>query len=430
MSLRVKDYDAIVATMIDHLAANTGVSDNNVGAVARTFVEAVAIVIDELYFQLVDMLNGFYINSAQGSDLDKRLSDYGLQRYLAQPSSLTLSFTGTQSTVIPTGTMVSVEASGSTPALSFVTTADGTAEIGGGANIPAVCTTSGTTGNLPTTGFSTWTIINNPDPQHVTSVTNTSRGYDGFENESDDSFRARGLSFLQSLSKATNSALVGACLNAVNQSTSAPLGITQAFVLENYGLTYHASGGGYTFTQANQDLAGSSSLLPSPYNAYTATLASSQSGKVVIVIDNGQGALSFDNTVPQVTLIINGDPSQPTVYPGYRAAGIQAYITRPAVISPTAITLTVKADKTVLNTNDLITACQNALSLFILQISIGGTLYLSNIIEQCMEISGVLDVNTVSITSPYVVGGNLVAPNLATKITLGSLNDITVNVTY
>lgn len=434
MSLRVKDYDAIVTTMVNHMAANTSVSDDNIGAVSRTFFEAIAVVVDETYFQLVDMLNGFYINSAQGSDLDKRLSDFGLQRLLAQPSTLTLSFTSNQSpdaygsNNIKSGTLVSVQGLGAIPALTFVTTADGVADIGGGANIPAVCTTPGLVGNLPTIPFSTWSITNNPNPQVIVSVTNTSIGYNGFDQESDDSFRARGIAFLQSLSHGTNNSIISACLNAVNQSTSVPLGISQAKVLENYALVY-VSGG----TQLTQDLATTPPAelwgpqAVSPHNV-------TQYGNIVVVVDNGQGSLGFSSVVPPMIPVINGDPSAPTLYPGYKAGGIQAFVTRPSILTPTGITLTIKLAPTVLDaTNSVIPACQSAIDLFVLQVAIGGTLYVSNIVEQCMEVEGVLDVNSVVINCPghLDVIGNLVATDLATKITLSNpTSSIVIATTY
>ncbi|VVB53197.1 Baseplate J-like protein [uncultured archaeon] len=442
MSLLVKDYDAIVTTMVNHMAANTSVSDDNIGAVSRTFFEAVAIVVDETYFQLVDMLNGFYINSAQGSDLDKRLSDFGLQRLLAQPATLTLSFTANATLVplqpIPSGTLVTVQGSGDVPSLTFVTTADGTADVGGGANIPAVCTTPGIVGNLPTIGFSTWLITNNPNPQVVTSVTNTSIGYNGFDQETDDSFRARGIAFLQSLSKGTNNSIISACLNAVNLSTSAPLGISQAKVLENYALIY--DGSPTVGTQETQDLAGS---IP-PVSGAPTTVAilegpQAQSphdithyGNIVVVVDNGQGSLGFSDIVPPLVPVINGDPSQPTIYPGYRAAGIQAFITRPSILTPVGITFTIKLEPTFLDTTSIIAACQSAVDLFVLQIPIGGTLYKSNIIDQCMEIPGILNVSNVVINSPSVdVNGDLPATDLATKITLNDpTTTIVITTTY
>lgn len=419
MSLLVKDYDSIVTTMINHMAANTSTSDMNIGSVVRTFFESVAIVIDETYFQLVDMLNGFYINSASGSDLDKRLSDYGLQRFLSQPATLTLSFTANTNLTplqpIPLGTQVTVAATANTPALTYVTTAIGTAAIGGGANVPAICTTPGLVGNIPTVSFSTWSIINNPNPSVVTGVTNTSIGYNGFDQESDSSFRSRGIAFLQSLSRGTNSAIVGACLNA-EDPTGVPLAITQAKVLENYYLSY--TGGQY---QTTQDLAGISSGSPTPVATLSAPL---QYGNITIVVDNGQGTLSF-SPISALIPIINGDPVQPTIYPGYRASGIQAFITRPSILTPATITFIIKLLPTFLDTAAVITACKTAISQFVLQIPIGGTLYVADIIDVCMEISGVINVSSVSIAG----GSPDLSASVAQKITIDT-NNITITTTY
>jgi len=424
MSLKPQDSNTILTTMINHMAANTNVSDFNVGSLVRTMFEAVTLVIDEVYFQLVQMLNGFYINSATGSDLDKRLSDFGLQRYLAQPSTLTLSFSSASGTpAVPVGTICTVDSTDTTPSLSYVTIADGVAGIGGGPNIPAVCTTAGAVGNLPTVSFSSWTV--NSIPFGVTGVTNTSLGYNGFDQEPDSQFRSRGISFLSSLPRGTNSAIVGACLNAVNVSTSSPLGITQAFVLENYSLTYSGSN-----TQANSDLVIAPLSPFTPASLVGPTIAPNvpQYGGITVVVDNGLGTLPF-SVVSSLVPIINGDPSTPTLYPGYRASGIQVWVTRPAILTPATITLNLKLLKTVLDVASTLTACETAMSTFTSQIPIGGTLYMSDIITQCMAVPGVVDVSGVVING-HDVNGNLPATNVATKITLGGPSSFTFTTSY
>lgn len=377
MALVIKNYNTIVSDLVSQMAANSNVSDFNIGSVVRTFFESVASAIDETYFQLVDLLNGFYINSATGSDLDKRLSDYGLQRYLAQPSTLTLKFTATLAT-IPAGTVAQVNAFGSFPQLQFVTTADGFPDT----NIPAVCTTPGSAGNLPTAPFSTWTVVNTFNNQ-ITAVVNTSPGFNGSEQESDSNFRARGISFLQSLSKATNSAIVGACLNGLDPSGN-PLGVTVARVLENYSLSYPSSP---SFDQSNCDL---NTLPPASLVGPTIAPFQQQYGSITVVVDNGQGLLGFDK-ITDLVPIINGDPSQPTVYPGYRAAGIQAFVTRPSILAPT-IALEVVVDPTIIDASAIVTACTSGIINFIYQINMGGTLYMSDIVDICMNVNGVIDV--------------------------------------
>lgn len=377
MALVIKNYNTIVSDLISQMAANSNVSDFNVGSVVRTFFESVASAIDETYFQLVDLLNGFYINSATGSDLDKRLSDYGLQRYLAQPATLTLKFTASLAT-IPAGTVAQVDSFGSFPQLQFVTTADGPPDT----NIPSVCTTPGAAGNLPTSPFSAWTVVTTFSNQ-ITSVINTSPGFNGSEQESDSNFRARGISFLQSLSKATNSAIVGACLNGLDPSGN-PLGVTVARVLENYSLSYPSSP---SFNQSNCDL---NTVPPASLVGPTIAPFNQQYGSITVVVDNGQGLLGLDK-VEDLVPIINGDPTQPTIYPGYRAAGIQAFVTRPSILAPT-IALEIVVDPTIIDASSIVTACTSGITNFIFQINMGGTLYMSDIVDICMNVNGVLDV--------------------------------------
>jgi len=403
MALVIKNYNTIVSDLISQMAANSNVSDFNIGSVVRTFFESVASAVDETYFQLVDLLNGFYINSATGSDLDKRLSDYGLQRYLAQPSTLTLNFTATVAT-IPAGTVAQVSSFGSFPQLQFVTTADGIP----GANIPAVCTTPGSSGNLPTAPFSTWTVITTLSNQ-ITAVVNTSPGFNGSEQESDSNFRARGIAYLQSLSKATNNAIVGACLNGLDPSGN-PLGVTIARVLENYSLSYPSSP---SFNQANCDL---NTIPPASLVGPTIAPFQQQYGSITVVIDNGQGLLGL-NIVEDLVLIINGDPSQPTIYPGFRAAGIQAFITRPPVLAP-PINLEIVVDPSIIDASAIVTACTTGIINFIYQINMGGTLYMSDIVDICMNVNGVVNVpfSTIFINGLNSDYSAITNGNIASKI--------------
>jgi hypothetical protein len=430
--------------MINHMAANTGASDYNIGSVIRTFLESVTLVIDEAYFQLIQMLNGFYINSASGSDLDKRLSDFGLQRYVSQPATILLSFTSSSGTpTVPAGTFCTVAATVDTPSLNFVTTAAGTATTTGGANIPAVCTTAGSVGNLTSISYSTWTISN--PTTGVISVTNSSVGYNGFNQESDSQFRARGIAFLSSLSKGTNNAIVGACLNSVHLDTSTSLGITQALILENYLLTYPATFSGYSgysapsgvsgytgvsgyvyvgYSQENTDLNTVPAAVLCGISGYSAV---SFPGNITVVSDNGLGSLGFD-VITELVPIINGDPSQPTLYPGYRSAGIKAWMTRPSILTPASITLTIKLNPSVLTPDETIVDCQTAISTYSTTLAVGGTLYKSEIISSCMGVDGVVDVSSVTIAGADGFG-NLPASDPATRITVNA-STIAITTTY
>jgi hypothetical protein len=152
---------------------------------------------------------------------------------------------------------------------------------------------------------------------------------------------------------------------------------------------------------------------------------SGQYGNIVVVVDNGLGSLSFD-PITELIPIINGDPSQPTIYPGYRASGIQAWITRPAILTPSTITLTIKLIPTILDTADTITACETAISAYSTQLAIGGTMYLSEIIAACMGIEGIINVSNVKINGS---AADLPATDVATRITVNTTT-ITVTTTY
>ncbi len=406
MSLLILDYNTIVKNMILSLAASTGVSDFNIGSVARSFLEATAVPIDEAYFQLSAVLQGFFLNSATGPDLDKRLSDFGRQRALSQAATIGLVFTGINTPTVTAGTICTSPAFESSPSLDWITLEDG----GLGTSIPAQCLTFGSVGNIPIISVG-WTIQNNPDSTNILGVSNTAAATDGFDVESDDIFRARGIAYLGSLSKSTPNAILSAALNSIDQQSGAATGVTHGRMLENFKLIY-PSGVDNTMT----DLASATDAPTLDPLAFPA----SNYGNFVLVVDNGTGTLGFAS-ITSLLPIINGDVTQPTLFPGYRAAGVQAFVTRPQIVTEN-IELGIVVDTTlVVDATDVINACITAISQFIVQLPIGGTLYRADLVQLCIDTPGVINVPFIHIVQP--VGDVPSAP--ATKLVPGT---ITINI--
>lgn len=353
MSFVQKNFIQILQDEIDHMAATSTISDFNTGSVVRTFFEGVALVVDEAYFQLVNILNGFYINTATGTDLDRRASDYGLQRKLATQANVLVTFSGSGSPVIPAGTIVAVPAGGGNPQINFLTTSAGTV----GSPIPATAQLTGTSGNV---GNSTVTlIVTNPNPVLVTSVTNASASSGGQDQEADNTFRARLQLFLQSLSKGTVNSIISAAMNVT--------GVKVAEVLE-----------GYSLNPTSGELFGGGATLVS------------QSGSIVVVIDDGTGALPAA-TVPIVENILVGSTTDPVNFPGYKAAGIQCLTTRPLIAS-VPIAMSINVQPNIIDSSSVVSAIQTALSTFVQQKQVGEPLYLSEVVDQTMNVTGVKNV--------------------------------------
>lgn len=382
-----KSFSQILNDMVVHLTSTSEMTDMNTGSVARTFLESTALVIDEAYFQMVNLLNGFYINTAAGADLDRRASDFGLQRKLSLQANVLVTFSGSGTPVIPAGTMVSAPASGNIPEVIFITTSSGTI----GNLIPATCQVAGAVGNVASGAITT--IINNPNPILITGVTNNAPSVGGQDQEADDTFRARLQAFLESFSKGTVNSIIAAALGVTE--------VTVATVLENYTIS------GYSISPSLIDLADGGTLS-----------ASGQIGNIVVVIDNGSGSLP-PAVVPITQNILLGSVDDPTTFPGYVAAGIQCFTTRP-INEQVDVDLTLSVASNVIDTGDLITAVENALSLFIQQKHIGDQLFLSEIIDQTMNITGVTNV---LVTSVLLNGSNanLAPSSPASKLVAGTI---------
>lgn len=80
-----RTFPQIVGDMIASIIANSPITDTAVGSVARTLVEAAAQEDDEQYFQMLNIVRAFSLDTTTGTDLDARGYEYGVVRN--QPTS-------------------------------------------------------------------------------------------------------------------------------------------------------------------------------------------------------------------------------------------------------------------------------------------------------------------------------------------------------
>jgi uncharacterized phage protein gp47/JayE len=73
--------------MINFVRTRTNLTDFQIGSVIRSIIESAALEDDEQYYQMVQLLDAFRLSTATGSDLDERVAEYDLVRFLPTSAS-------------------------------------------------------------------------------------------------------------------------------------------------------------------------------------------------------------------------------------------------------------------------------------------------------------------------------------------------------
>lgn len=373
MAFTPKRFSNILQRMIDRVVARSRLTDTEIGGAVHTTLSAVARELDDGYFQMSQLRDSWDIDKAYGSELDLRaldLPDGGLLRGETVKATTTLVFgrTGTSGTVtIPAGTVAQVPNGGP----SFVTTASGqiTDTNSTSASIPARAQVAGADGNVAINAITQLRGV-----AGVETVTNNTVGIAGSDRESDERFRSRIRSYLRALSRGTETSIVYAALNVdltdagfgrvgsvgvipypdlqpgiVNiyiDDGNGTAGVTEA----NYGapeaVLTNAAGGERRLYLASVPVV-DSSVITIELNGTPLTR------NVDFRLDPTTGLIIFDSAVyptglttgddvtaeytwyvgliAEVQKVVNGDPTDRGTYPGYKAAGIQAFVLPPFV---------------------------------------------------------------------------------------------------
>jgi len=88
-------FQQIFAGMVGRLISSTPLTDLNIGSVFTTMLEAAAQEDDEQYFQMLEIIRGYSLDTVSGSDLDARAYEYSLSRHPAAYASTTVSLIDT-----------------------------------------------------------------------------------------------------------------------------------------------------------------------------------------------------------------------------------------------------------------------------------------------------------------------------------------------
>ncbi|AZV37896.1 hypothetical protein CFR75_08625 [Komagataeibacter xylinus] len=359
MALTFQSFRTTLGNMVASAqGACPSLLDLNVGSPGRAMLEAVAGL--GLWFQFIalQILSLTRLATSIGTDADSFVQDFGLTRLPGTAATGTVTFTSfspaSQSATVAVGATVrtasslvftvvqdETNAAWSTSAGAYVRPA-GTASI----TVPVECASTGVTGNVAAGAICLLgTAISGID-----TVTNASALTNGSDGETDAALRTRFVSYINSRSKATVSAIE----NAVTD-VSADL-IYQ--VLENVDT--------------------SGAFLP---------------GNVVVFVDDGSGDVS-DSVIDAVYAAVDD----------VRPAAVSIQVVRPNVVRP-PVTMTV----TVSNTGDLTTVqatISTNIATYLNSLAIGASASYSRLIQ----IAYAASTSVTNVTDVTLSGGTVDLP--------------------
>lgn len=181
---------------LEKLGYDTNVDENStIGKILCVM----AYFFDKSWEDLEGSYYSSFVSTAKGSSLDRIATLMGVSRELQQHAEVSVTFTGTVGTVIPTGFAISTNDN-----LVFHTMSNATVGNDGTVAVMAECEEVGEIGNVAAGSI---TLIVNPIAD-VTSVTNYSAATGGKDKENDAEFRERMLEGLGTTKGSTIDAML------------------------------------------------------------------------------------------------------------------------------------------------------------------------------------------------------------------------------
>jgi uncharacterized phage protein gp47/JayE len=452
MPVSYKTMDQIATRMRNRVVARSDLSDLTNTSSVNHVLTAAAREDEDAYDQIrktKDVLNPI---KATGPDLDAQAEIYNpdtISRQQPQYATgqVVFSRVGTTGDVtIPTGTEIKIPAVGAQAALSYYTTAEG-AILDGNNDSAAVDIVAAEPGAAYRTDPGTITGFGSK-PTGVDAVTNPAAIVNGFDLESDESFRKRIFDYVASLSRATRRAIESAArTDPVTKEPPTADGKTVAYVKsvedsENRGRVYlyiddgsgtaettdsvssevivaSAVGGETEFHLANYPIKteeaftltwndGSDHDLERDVD-YTLDPASGYIKLISASFPTGLGATDsltmhpytyFTGLIAEVQKVIDGDEADRANYPGVRAAGVLV-----RVLAPTTDYQVVTANITVrpgFNPSVVATLVVAAISRYINGLGIGEDVIFAELEKRVMSVTGMYDVVFLTPTENHV----------------------------
>jgi uncharacterized phage protein gp47/JayE len=356
---QIKDFSSISAAMINYMrATQTKITDFNIGAVARTMIESVAIELDEMYQQMfnglkegipVAVFDSFYFAILAATNAG------GLMRVTITASAY--------DTLIPANT----EFISTYNLLRYLTTVDTTIVAGSTqADIYISAVDAGLSGNIPVASSFTTTL----SISGLVSAAKLSGFINGRDAETEAERKSRFIVYIKNLNRGT--------LYAIDYGLKAEAKITNA-----YG----------TITEEVQFVS-----LVEPYKINPANPV----GLIWAFVHNGvNGASGTLLTLAQN--VVEGYVLSGVKIPGWKAAGVQVNLSAATQVS-VGITGTVSSLDGYLNTA-VADAVETALSNYVISRDIGASANIDDIYAVAKAVPGVkkfvLTTPSADVTSTY-----------------------------
>lgn len=180
MAYEDQTKDAILQRMLD---ASPEDIDKREGSITRDLLAPAAIELEMAYSELDAVLDKVFADTAYGEYLDRLVAGLGITRKPSVKAVGSVVLTGTDGTVIPTGTEVYTD--DETP-VYFVTTTSGTI-TNGTATVAAEAKEGGVSGNVAANKI----VLTTGDITGITGVNNPQAFDGGVDTESDEDLRNR-----------------------------------------------------------------------------------------------------------------------------------------------------------------------------------------------------------------------------------------------
>ncbi len=153
MSLQIKTYTELVASMLTAIGQRTGLTNFNVGSVVRTLSEVHAEVVAELYAFGAEMLKQGFLDTATGFWLDRKAREYGLTRKPAIKTEGVVIYSRkvprSTNIPIPSGSIVTTPKDQAGKEYRFFTTEDAILESGQiSVQVPVIAESAGSSFNV------------------------------------------------------------------------------------------------------------------------------------------------------------------------------------------------------------------------------------------------------------------------------------------
>jgi uncharacterized phage protein gp47/JayE len=347
MSFQIKSFDTLVADMVAWIVANAPqITDLNPGSVIRSFCEATALSLEELY---VSTYLGYkrYLDQIQ-----ETIFGFDRKEGVTSKGEVTFGRTGTTGDItIPIGTKVKTPAG-----LQYVTTEVGTISNGNSTSNATDIEAEevGTSYNVPSASI---TVLVD-DIDGVETVTNGNATTGGVDIETEYQYKQRFQAYIEGLAGSNIAGLITGALSVD--------GITSASVTE---------------------------LFPPVANV-----------NVQLYVDDGSSSGVSSAKVTEVQNVIDGDGTEDN--PGYRAAGVNVQVIAPTVVTQN-IVMTVTAQSGV-DTDQMETDINLAITTYVNNLGVGADIIYAELIAAVMGVYGVFNVDITTPTADVTIASSQV----------------------